>query len=275
MERVRCIAVDWSGAIARGYQREHIWLAVAEPGRLIRLEHGLTRDEVVATLVNEIQPGGPVAIGLDFAFSFPQWYLERRNRQNVRALWDLAAGEGEQWLAGDTCPFWGRPGPYEHRPENLTVDLQFRETDEEQMGRGQPKSVFKVNGAGAVGTGTIRGLPALARLQDAGATIWPFDAPNPGRPNVIEIYPRVFYGGGVINNGNVRGRDARGVYLERNYAGLEQHWRDTMTGSGDAFDAGVSALVMSTHAGDLQILQQAVEPRRLMEGEIWSPAQPG
>ena len=40
MERVQCIAVDWSGAIARGYQREHIWLAVAELGRLIRLETG-------------------------------------------------------------------------------------------------------------------------------------------------------------------------------------------------------------------------------------------
>ena len=110
MERVRCIAVDWSGAIDRGYQRKHIWLAEAEAGGLIRLENRQIRDDVVATLVNEIQPGGPVAIGLDFAFSFPQWYLQRRNRQNVRALWDLAAEEGEQWLAGDTWPFWRAQG---------------------------------------------------------------------------------------------------------------------------------------------------------------------
>ncbi len=275
MERVRCIAVDWSGAIDRGYQRKHIWLAEAEAGGLIRLENRQIRDDVVATLVNEIQPGGPVAIGLDFAFSFPQWYLQRRNRQNVRALWDLAAEEGEQWLAGDTWPFWGRPGRFRTHPENLTMDLRFRETDAEQMGRGQPKSVFQVNGGGAVGTGTIRGIPALARLQDAGATIWPFDAPERGRSNVIEIYPRLFYGREVTTKDSAEGRDSRQRYLALHYALLERRWRDSMVGSGDAFDAGVSALVMNANSGDLQRLQQAAEPRRLLEGEIWSPAQPG
>ena len=181
MESVSCIAVDWSGSKDEGGQRKHIWLAEAESGRLIRLENRRTRDEVVAVLVEEIESGGSVVIGLDFAFSFPEWYLQRCNRQNVRTLWDLAAEKGDQWLAGDTCPFWGRPGRYQKRPANLTVDLRFRQTDEDHGG----KSVFQVYGAGAVGTGTIRGLPALARLQDAGATIWPFDAPNAGRPNVM------------------------------------------------------------------------------------------
>ena len=92
------------------------------------------------------------------------------------------------------------------------------------------------------------------------------------RPNVIEIYPRVFYGRGVINNSTDKGRESRMVYLEGEYVRLERHWRDIMTGSEDAFDAGVSALVMSARAGELQRLQQATERRRLMEGEIWSPA---
>ena len=268
MESVSCIAVDWSGRKDERGQRKHIWLAEVESGRLIRLENRRTRDEVVAVLVEEIESGGSVVIGLDFAFSFPEWYLQWRNRQNVRTLWDLAAEKGDQWLAGDTCPFWGRPGRYQKRPANLTVDLRFRQTDEDHGG----KSVFQVYGAGAVGTGTIRGLPALARLQDAGATIWPFDAPNAGRPNVIEIYPRVFYGRGVKNNRTDEGRESRMAYLEGEYARLERHWRDIMTGSEDAFDAGVSALVMSARAGELQRLQQATERRRLMEGEIWSPA---
>ena len=44
-----------------------------------------------------------------------------------------------------------------------------------------------------------------------------------------------------------------------------------MIASGDAFDAGVSALEMSTHVGDLQRLGPATERPVSVEGEIWAP----
>ena len=274
MESVKCIAVDWSGSQDEEGQLQGIWLAVAEARSLTRLKNGLTRDEAIATLVKEIESGGPLFIGLDFAFSFPQWYVTRLERCSARGLWDLAGEQGEEWLRGNTWPFWGREGPYRKLPENLTENLRFRQTDEDHR-NSHPKSVFQINGAGAVGTGTIRGLPKLACLQDAGAAIWPFDAPNPDGPNVIEIYPRVFYGTDVTNNNRVSGRDARNLYLDTHYAGLGRHWRDTMIGSGDAFDAGVSALVMSAHADELQGLKRATQEPKSVEGEIWSPSSKG
>ena len=270
MEGVRYMAVDWSGDAQRWRQRKVIRLAVVEAGRLVRLEGGRTRDETIDLLVREIESGGPAFIGFDFAFSFPQWYLRWRRLGCVGNLWSLASKEQESWLNGKKWPFWGRPGPYKHRPGNLGENRRFRQTEEGRK-NGNPKSVFQVYGGGAVGTGTIRGLPALARLQNAGAAIWPFDDPRPGGATVIEIYPRLFYGHAVKTSNSVDGRKSRRAYLEREYAHVERRWRDDMIESGDAFDAGVSALAMSANGRNLRNLRRATDRRTLREGEIWSP----
>ena len=274
MGNVRCIAVDWSGAEAEPDQLAHVWVAVAAAGHLMRLRNGLTRDEVINLLATEIVAGGPLVIGLDFAFSFPQWYLTRHNLNGAHELWDLAAIQGDDWLSGETWPFWGKDkSSFQKRPKTLVPKLEFRQTDlERKIGSRKPKSVFQINGAGSVGAQTIRGLPGLTRLRRAGAAVWPFDVPDPDRPIVIELYPRVLYGR-VNNSGGVTGRNSRRQYLERHYPNLVEHWTDIMIGSGDAFDAGVSALVMSANVGNLQGLQQAVVLQRLLEGEIWAPPQ--
>ena len=272
MESVTCIAVDWSGAKNEKGQLAGIWLAVAKSDSLIRLKNGLTRDEAIAMLVKEIESGGPLVIGLDFAFSFPHWFLQCRQLHSVNDLWELAASEGEEWLTGETFPFWGKKDTkYQKRPEDLKDHRQFRQTDEQHI-TSNIKSVFQISGVGAVGTGTIRGLPELSRLQKAGAAIWPFDVPKPDGPNVIEIYPRLFYGSAVTNNMSVSGRNCRKSYLEKRYPRLERHWRDAMIGSDDAFDAGISALAMGTRAMELQKLKRATQLPKLLEGEIWPPS---
>lgn len=269
-QNARCIAVDWSGARDVPTQQKTIWLAIAEEGNLIRLLNGQTRDEVVDMLLEQIGPSEVVAIGLDFAFSFPQWYLAHRQLGGPRALWDLAEQEGEQWLDGDVCPFWGRNGAlYQHRPGNLGVIFpEFRQTDLDQVGF-NPQSVFKIAGRGHVGTGTIRGFHSLVRFQCAGMAIWPFDAPQPGVPTVVEIYPRLFYGVVLQNNWSLASRNLRRNFLEENYNNLEGHWRDIMVGNPNAFDAGVSALQMSNNANALNQLQQAAGPPYSLEGRIW------
>ena len=270
MKNVRCVAVDWSGSENENDQLAHIWVAEAVENNLVRLRNGLTRDEVIAWLIEVTIRRGTVVIGFDFAFSFPLWYLQSRNLHGVRDLWDLAKSEGEEWLGGHLWPFWGREGPYRKRPDDLAEPCRFRQTDIDHAAF-QPKSVFQIYGAGAVGTGTIRGLTALTQLEAASAAIWPFNNATPGGATVVEIYPRLFYGTGVVNNGSTRGRNSRTNFLQASYPHLEQHWKDIMIGSPDAFDAGVSALVMSKYGGELCGLQRATQPTYPDEGEIWSP----
>ena len=261
---VRCIAVDWSGAAKTSAQKKGIWIAEAVNGELLHLESGCTRDEVIDILVKEIQSRN-VVIGLDFAFSFPEWYLQWWGLRSVWDLWELAGQEGEGWLKEKPYPFWGGGGTT--KPPMREGHTEYRETEEDLRSQGYPpQSTFKLGLPGSVGTGTVRGLSALTRLQDAGAAIWPFDVP--GLPMVVEIYPRLLTGEVVKSS-----HKARIDYLARRYRALDLQSRPArnMVVSDDAFDAGVSALVMSAHAGDFAMLERATEPPKSLEGEIWSP----
>lgn len=93
--------------------------------------------------------------------------------------------QGDELLATCEPPFCGRA---ETKAQQLSEPL--RNTDRNM---GTPaKSVFLIGGAGAVGTASVRGMPALLRLARAGFSIWPFD--QPGWPQAVEIYPRVLTG---------------------------------------------------------------------------------
>ena len=268
---VKCIAVDWSGAKDIGGQRKNIWLGEAVNCELLRLEGGRTRNEVVDILVKAIQSQENLVIGLDFAFSFPQWYLEWRKLSSVCELWELAGEEGGDWIQNMTCPFWD--GQKSMKPEGFSRDtsLEYRETEREiadlKLPDAKPESVFKLVGHKQVGRGSILGQPFLLLLQDAGAAIWPFDIPK--IPVVIEIYPRLL-------TGKVKKTDrgARIDYLTREYPdlNLSNSPAREMVESDDAFDAGVSALVMSAHADGFARLERATKPPKSLEGEIWSPS---
>ena len=268
---MKCIAVDWSGAKKESDQRKWIWLAEAIDGELVRLEGGRTRKEVVDLLVAEVQPQGALVVGLDFAFSFPEWYLADQGVSDAPSMWRLAACNGEDWLEMATpSSFWD--GQKQTKPPEFTRDndLEFRKTDREvaasKIRGGNPESVFKLVGPRQVGRGSVRGQPFLLKLQDAGAAIWPFDNPVPGKPIVVEIYPRLLTGGVVKSN---PGR--RLNYLARSYPDIDPQWRRAMEASDDAFDAGVSALVMSANAENLRHLQPDTASRYSLEGRIWAP----
>ena len=72
----RTIAVDWLGA--KSGSRRKIWLAESAGDQLIRLENGRTREELAALLIHEAATTGDIVVGLDFAFSFPAWFLKTR-----------------------------------------------------------------------------------------------------------------------------------------------------------------------------------------------------
>jgi len=73
------------------------------------------------------------------------------------------------------------------RKGSFAGEEEFRRTDRDLRARKvRPSSPFKLVGASQVGKGSLRGMPCLARLEEAGFHVWPFRA---GPPLVIEIYP--------------------------------------------------------------------------------------
>src|SRR5919202_725056 len=128
-----------------------------------------------------------MVVGLDFAFSAPAWWLEESGFQTVADLWRAATAVHTAQLNRPTPPFWGHLGT----KRQLDPAQRLRRTEQVLAREGhRPKSVFQLGGAGAVGTGSLRGMPHLLELREAGFSIWPFDPP--GWPSLVEIYPRLF-----------------------------------------------------------------------------------
>jgi hypothetical protein len=127
-----------------------------------------------------------------------------------------------------------------------------------------PKSPFQIGGAGAVGTGTLRGIPFLPRLREAGFSIWPFDEPR--LPMLIEIYPRLLTGPvrKSVREERVRylrERLLRGVLTKRALTQAED--------SEDAFDAAVSAARMGERRAEFTTLSRLTDDLRQLEGKVW------
>lgn len=259
MTSPRTIAVDWSGAIA-GVKKK-IWLAEASDGELLRLECGRDRDQVIPFLIAESLRTPELVVGLDFAFSLPAWYIEELGLGSAYALWDCVSRDGEVWLASCEHPFWGRPG---RAKPILREDFRVTDRSVRSVAGIRPKSVFQIGGAGAVGTGSLRGMPYLKRLRDAGFAIWPFDAAR--LPLVVEIYPRLLTG--PVNKGS---QEARESYLERRYSGLDAAMLRRAASSEDAFDAAVSALAMNRVRDSFAELPESMDPFIRIEGQIWAP----
>jgi hypothetical protein len=253
------VAVDWSGAAQGAATR--IWLAHVVDGALVTLRNGRSRREVVDDLVDlrRQSPAGLVA-GLDFSFSFPAWFVQDHGCTTVGDMWKRAAQDGEEWLADCAPPFWGRPG----RPRPPLHQHLRRAEQSISVGGISPKSVFQIGGAGAVGTGSIRGMPHLPQLRDAGFGVWPFDPTSPW--TVLEIYPRLL-------TGPVRKSDPdhRATYLDEARWSVTPAAAESLVSSEDAFDAGISALVMHDHRADLAALAQTTDPVTLLEGDVWRP----
>jgi hypothetical protein len=254
---MRILAVDWSGKQKRAEQ--FLWLAEVRDGRLVDLRNGLGRERLTDELADLAAEEPDTAIGLDFAFSFPRWWCEQQGWRRGRDVWTAMAGDGEALLAECGDPFWGRPG----RGNPHTGERPYRQTDRE-VGDGVAKSVFQIGGAGAVGTGSIRGMPSLLRLAERGLSIWPFE--DRGPPRVVEIYPRALTG--PVNKSSW---NERHDFLFAHFPQQPHHLLERAAGSEDAFDAAVSALVMSAHEDELTGLSAALDPPYAIEGRIWAP----
>jgi len=253
----RYVAVDWSGSLSPGASRT--CLAAVEHGSLVTLESAISRVRVVTTLLEWSAAGLRLVVGLDFGFSFPAWHVAALGCSSGPELWALAAVAGESWLKACEPPLWGRPG------RRRGTEEQYRRTELEVGGR--PKSVFQVGGAGSVGTGSIRGMPALHQLQHGGFTVWPFDGSSGSV--VMEIYPRLLTGPGPKSR-----PQWRQAHLDRLDWPEGGALRSRAALTEDSFDAAVAALRMWQAREDLDALEDARDDIDRIEGRIWEPAAP-
>jgi hypothetical protein len=258
----RVVAIDWSGA--RTGAETRIWLADIDRDRFVRLECGRGREDIIQHLVYAAMGDPHLVVGLDFAFGFPFWFADDLGADCASEVWNLAARHGESWLRECPHPFWGRPGCKRPPAEILREPLRQTDREARPVGTIRPKSVFQIGGAGAVGTGSIRGMPFLSRLAEHGFSIWPFDEPR--LPMVVEIYPRLLTGAVVKSEPGARGR-----YLRDRYPDLHRFISEKAASSEDAFDAAVSALVLWEHREELLNLKRSADAQVRLEGWIWAP----
>jgi hypothetical protein len=260
---VRIAALDWSGD-KQGGGATKIWTALAADGRMTTLANGRPREEIAEDLIALGAESPELVIGLDFAFSMPEWFVREKGAASGREFWEIAAAEGEDWLKSTEPPFFGRHQGSKAPPE----DRRFRRTEKENTGPGSaPKSVFQVGGGGAVGTGSIRGMALLATLAERGFRIWPFDDYVPGTPLVVEIYPRLLTGAVVKSSAAARVEYLRDFTTQ--IAGPDL--LALAASSEDAFDAAVSAVIMDRCRDEFVALPPADGIDRI-EGRIWKPA---
>ena len=186
----RILAVDWSGAKIGSERR--IWLAEVHHGRVVRLGSVRTREETIDDVVSVgrqcRESGEQLIVGLDFSFGFPAWFAFDHHADDAKSVWALTVEKSEEWLARCEPPFWGRAG----KSNPHTAERGFRETERALRPTLSPKSTFQIGGAGAVGTGSLRGMPLLSTLAAAGFSVWPFDPV--GQLTVVEMYPRIHTG---------------------------------------------------------------------------------
>jgi Protein of unknown function (DUF429) len=208
-------------------------------------------------------------VGLDFAFSWPRWYLDARGLGDPEGAWEQATTLAPLASRDLPRPFWGagiRPLREAGLDGRETYRVTERAADAASAGA---RSTFHAGGNGTVGLQSIRGMPFLRELRRAGAAVWPFDAPAGTAPVVAEIFPRMiarglappFAGRGAAFRARVVGA------LPEAALGRVAGARDRTLASQDAFDAAVSAIALSRDPA-AGLTAPAGEPV-CREGWIW------
>lgn len=274
------IAIDWSGRKGPD-QKRHIWAGVWRDGR-VELHSGKTREELCAWLIDQARESKKLVVGVDFCFSYPAWFLRELGARSAIEFWEKVRDEhSDHWLSNECkdVRFWGRP---RKKPQEFCgdsgADKMLRLADREcklacyiadkqeaEKVRGiAPKSPFQIGGAGAVGTGTLRGIPLLPYLREGGFSVWPFDEPR--LPMLLEIYPRLLTG--VVKKSvreervkYLRDRLTQNVLTKSALAEAEK--------SEDAFDAAVSAVKMGERRLEFGKLTRLSDEDRQLEGKVW------
>jgi hypothetical protein len=245
-----------------------------------------------------------LVMGIDCCFSYPAWFLREHGCTTVFEFWQrVAEGKGEEWLHRECedARFWGVRGlgrSGKRPPEFCGPGLRrmLRETDwENKIAQGmeggdperaakmmgiQAKSPFQIGGSGSVGTGSLRAMPYLLRLREAGFRVWPYDDAALGakpRPLLVEMYTRLLTGAVKKSNPVARKeylaarKKSSGEEYGGLYARLSRGVLEKALGSEDAFDALVCCVEMVRWREEFAGLKKTRDAVFRMEGITWRP----
>ncbi len=261
----RTVGVDWSGAAASSAASRAIWCAVVEDGRLLSLESGRDRAQIVSHLIELTCSEPETLIGLDFSFSAPAWFVVQMGFRSAGELWRWA----ERSLQSDPHfprsldpPFWG-PG-IRSRPE---LDGDPLRATERQIARPgvRPSSFFQLSGPGSVGAQSLYGMSGLLSLCDAGLSIWPFDPPR--LPCVVEAYPRMYAHDLLPGGTSLTGRHLR-IALCAHFAETFGEWAELCIENQDACDAAIIAIALDRADDPIAELERTRDTWDPLEGAI-------
>lgn len=236
------IIVDWTAAEGKKLGDGSVWIGVAKRDVRFRLyseTHNVaTRAEgealLKALLADHRKRGDRVLVGFDFNLGYPTGTAERLKLTGTpwSAMWKFlasnvvdkadntnnryqVAAKMNRLMTDQAWPLWGAPAKQAQRwltttkpPAGSGADIpEFRATElAARKGKLQPKSVWQMHGAGAVGGQTMTGIPMVRRLLDSlgpSGTVWPFgtgwralDATDvePLSALVVEVWPSIFDG---------------------------------------------------------------------------------
>ena len=234
------IIADWTAAEGKKLGDGSVWVGVAKRDVRFRLyteTHNVaTRAEgeklIAALLADHRKRGDRVLVGFDFNFGYPAGTAERLKLTGTpwTAMWKFiaanvvdkpdntnnryqVAAKMNRLMTDAPWPLWGAPANQAQRwltttkpPAGSAADIpEFRATELAiRKGRLQPKSVWQMHGAGAVGGQTLVGIAAVRRLLDnlgPSGAVWPFgtgwralDASDlePLSALVVEVYPSMW-----------------------------------------------------------------------------------
>ena len=212
----RVAILDWSAANRPRMGRDSIWLGIAE-GASVTTENLATRHAAEARLTALIEAalerGENLLIGADFALGFPVGFAPAlTGRAEALAVWEWLARHLQDDAANRNNRFQVAAamnralpglGPFWFRPAGLDL-LDLPEKGRARRGHGLQdlravearsrgvQSVWKLGGAGAVGSQTLTGLPVLWRLRarfPGRVAAWPFEDWRSAPVVLAEVFP--------------------------------------------------------------------------------------
>jgi precorrin-8X/cobalt-precorrin-8 methylmutase len=229
------VMVDWSAAAVPRLGKDSIWIchlrrvgSELQPPVSINVPTRLeARARLLDMLATNVSADLSTLIGFDFPFGYSQGFAARLGLGGPpwRAIWELLASRIEEkpengnnrfevaaelnrQISDGPAPFWGCPKrdlglgrflqPTHHRRHEVLGLSEKRVADARTKG---PQPVWKLVGAGAVGSQALTGIPIVhwlrhhPSLADA-SVVWPFETglcclrPRQ-RPSIVfaEVYP--------------------------------------------------------------------------------------
>ncbi|MDZ4364754.1 cobalamin biosynthesis protein CbiG [Brevundimonas sp.] len=234
------VIADWTAAEGKKLGDQSVWIGVAKRDVRFRLyteTHNVaTRAEgealLASILADHRKRGDRVLVGFDFNLGYPVGTAARLGLKDTpawSALWKFiaanvvdkadntnnryqVAAKMNRLMTDEAWPLWGAPAKQTQRwltatkPPQGSGDIpEFRATEmAARKGKLQPKSVWQMHGAGAVGGQTLVGIAAVRRLLESwgpSAAVWPFgtgwralDAADlePLSTLVVEVWPSLY-----------------------------------------------------------------------------------